>query len=227
MPGFGHCAAGADAASVSPLLGYDRSPDAPLDATTWPAAPISSERLQSLPVQMIMVRTDGSRAVTEQVKTALVTDFPLHGSPAVVAEHRADAEAAKLLVGYKQLANVVILVSMCIAGCSLAVSVVGGLNDRKRPFSLLRLTGVQLGTLRRVVVLETAVPLLVIAAVAIGSGFLAAELFLKSQLDYTLRPPGAAYYLAVLAGLAASLGVIASTLPLLKRITGPETARNE
>jgi predicted lysophospholipase L1 biosynthesis ABC-type transport system permease subunit len=107
------------------------------------------------------------------------------------------------------------------------VSVVGGLNDRKRPFSLLRLTGVQLGTLRRVVVLETAVPLLVIAAVAIGSGFLAAELFLKSQLDYTLRPPGAAYYLAVLAGLAASLGVIASTLPLLKRITGPETARNE
>jgi hypothetical protein len=31
----------------------------------------------------------------------------------------------------------------------------------------------------------------------------------------------------VVAGLVASLGVIASTLPLLKRITGPETARNE
>jgi hypothetical protein len=227
VPGFGHCAAGADAALVSPHLGYDREADAPMDATTWPAAAISSERLRGLPVQMIMVRTDGSREVIEQVKTALVADFPLHGSPAVLAEHRADRESAKLLVGYKQLANVVILVSMCIAGCSLAVSVVGGLNDRKRPFSLLRLTGVSLGTLRRVVVLETAVPLLVIAAVAIGTGFLAAELFLKSQLDYTLRAPGAGYYLAVLAGLAASLGVIASTLPLLKRITGPETARNE
>ncbi|HEY0540484.1 MAG TPA: ABC transporter permease [Actinoallomurus sp.] len=227
VPGFGRCAAGADAASVSSDLGFDRSPDAPLDATTWPTAAISSERLQGLPVQMIMVRTDGSRSVIEQVKTALVADFPLHGSPAILAEHRADAESAKLLMGYKQLANVVILVSMCIAGCSLAVSVVAGLNDRKRPFSLLRLTGVSLGTLRRVVVLETAVPLLVIAAVAVGSGFLAAELFLKSQLDYTLRSPGAGYYLAVLAGLAASLGVIASTLPLLKRITGPETARNE
>jgi hypothetical protein len=46
-------------------------------------------------------------------------------------------------------------------------------------------------------------------------------------MDYSLRPPGIAYYLIVVAGLAASLGIIASTLPLLKRITGPETARNE
>ena len=34
---------------------------------------------------------------------------------------------------------------------SSAVSVAGGLNERKRPFSLLRLTGVRLATLRRVV----------------------------------------------------------------------------
>jgi predicted lysophospholipase L1 biosynthesis ABC-type transport system permease subunit len=119
------------------------------------------------------------------------------------------------------------VVSLCIAGCGLAVSVVAGLNDRKRPFSLLRLTGVQLGTLRRVVALETAVPLLIIAVVAAGSGFLAAGLFVKSQLDYSLQPPGASYYVTVVAGLAVSLGVIASTLPLLKRITGPDTARNE
>ncbi len=58
-------------------------------------------------------------------------------------------------------------------------------------------------------------------------GFLAAELFLSSQLSYSLQPPGAGYYLIVLAGLAASLAVIASTMPLLRRITGPETARNE
>jgi predicted lysophospholipase L1 biosynthesis ABC-type transport system permease subunit len=121
----------------------------------------------------------------------------------------------------------VILVSLCIAGCSLAVSVVAGLNDRKRPFSLLRLTGVQLSLLRRIVVLESAVPLLVIAVLATGAGFLAAELFLKSQMGYSLRPPGAEYYITVLTGLAVSLGVIASTLPLLRRITGPETARNE
>ncbi|MCW2862217.1 MAG: hypothetical protein JWP48_3925 [Actinoallomurus sp.] len=227
VPGFGHCPAGADAASVSPLLGYERDFGTSLDTKGWPAAAISSERLRGLPIQMIMVATNGSTSVIEQVRTALVAAFPNQGSPGTLSEHRADAEGAKLLNGYKQLANVVILVSLCIAGCSLAVSVVAGLNDRKRPFSLLRLTGVQLGTLRRVVVLETAVPLLVIAVVAIGSGFLAAQLFLKSQLEYSLRPPGTAYYVTVVAGLAVSLGVIASTLPLLKRITGPETARNE
>jgi hypothetical protein len=43
----------------------------------------------------------------------------------------------------------------------------------------------------------------------------------------SLRPPGLAYYVIVLAGLAASLGVIAATFPLLDRITGPEVARNE
>lgn len=43
----------------------------------------------------------------------------------------------------------------------------------------------------------------------------------------TLRPPGAQYYLLVTAGLVASLAVIASTLPLLRRLTGLETARND
>jgi predicted lysophospholipase L1 biosynthesis ABC-type transport system permease subunit len=176
---------------------------------------------------LIAVGTNGSKPVIEQVRTALTIAFPHQKSPVSPAENRESLENTKLLQGFQQLADVVIIVSLCIAGCGLAVSVVGGLNERKRPFSLLRLTGVQLGTLRRVILLESAVPLLVIAVVATGSGLLAAQLFLTSQLHYSLRPPGAEFYLTVLAGLVVSLGVIASTLPLLKRITGPETARNE
>jgi hypothetical protein len=107
------------------------------------------------------------------------------------------------------------------------VSVAGGLNDRKRPFSMLRLTGVSLPTLRRVVALESATPLLAAAVVAIGAGLLSAHLFLTAQLDYSLRVPGASYFGVVVAGLVVSLGVIASTMPLLRRITGPEAARNE
>ena len=33
--------------------------------------------------------------------------------------------------------------------------------------------------------------------------------------------------LSFVAGVAFALGIIAATLPLLRRITGPETARNE
>jgi predicted lysophospholipase L1 biosynthesis ABC-type transport system permease subunit len=128
---------------------------------------------------------------------------------------------------WQQLANVMILASLVVAGCTLAVSVVGGLSERRRPFSLLRLTGVPLGMLRRVIALESAVPLLVVALVSIAAAFVAAQLFLRAQMGYTLRPPGVPYYVTVLAGLAGSLGIIAGTLPLLKRITGPDTARNE
>jgi hypothetical protein len=104
---------------------------------------------------------------------------------------------------------------------------VAGLAERKRPFSLLRLTGAQLGVLRRVVALESAVPLLIISAISIGVGFLATKLFLRSQLDQSLVSPGPGYYWTVVLGVVASLALIASTLPVLRRITGPETARNE
>ena len=120
-----------------------------------------------------------------------------------------------------------ILVSLVIAGCSLAVSVTTGVNERKRPFSLLRLTGVPVRVLRRVVALETAVPLLLVAVISAGMGFLAADLFLRSQLSESLQPPGLDYYVIVGVGLVACLGIIAATLPLIERITGPEIARNE
>jgi predicted lysophospholipase L1 biosynthesis ABC-type transport system permease subunit len=228
IPDFGHCAAGTDVASVPPNFVFDSETAPEQYPSGWPAARLSSAALDKVPVQTVIVGTNGSASVIEQVRTALTVAFPhQQWAPATTAERRASTDDAQLLNGYKQLAGVVIIVSLCIAGCSLAVSVVAGLNDRKRPFSLLRLTGVQLGTLRRIIALETAVPLLVSAVVATTSGFLAAKLFLKSQQHYSLQPPGAEYYITVLAGLAVSLGVIALTLPLLKRITGPETARNE
>jgi hypothetical protein len=68
--------------------------------------------------------------------------------------------------------------------------------------------------LRRVVALESAVPLLAAAAVAIGTGFGAAAMY-------------ASYYLLTAGGILAALGIIAATFPLLARITGPEVARNE
>jgi hypothetical protein len=85
----------------------------------------------------------------------------------------------------------------------------------------------QSGPLRRVVLLESAVPLLAAAAVSIGAGVLAAYLFLRSQLSETLQPAGVAFYGVVTAGLTASLAIISSTLPVLRRISRPESARNE
>jgi predicted lysophospholipase L1 biosynthesis ABC-type transport system permease subunit len=173
----------------------------------------------------IVVQTDGSAAAIEHARTTLENAYPGRDLPATTGEYQGDF--GKQLVQWQQLANVIILTSLPIAGCSLAVSVAGGLIERQRPFSMLRLTGARLATLRRVVALESAVPLLLVAALATGMGFLTAHLFLRAQLDYTLHSPGPAYYLLVIGGLLVSLGIIASTLPLLRRMTGPETARNE
>lgn len=74
--------------------------------------------------------------------------------------------------------------------------------------------------------LEAAVPLLVVAAVSASAGFLAAQLYLASQLNYSVRAARRRVLRHLAAGLAASLAVI-STLPLLRRVTGPETARNQ
>lgn len=225
MPVFSTCRPGAQAASVAPDFsgfGHGLPGDWP---AVWPDAAISAERLHRLPAQQIVVTTNGSTSAIERARTRLTTAYPDTTIPTTIAEGR--SWQTQGLTEFQQLADVVILISFPIAGCSLAVSVIGGLNARKRPFSLLRLTGTPLGVLRRVVLLESAVPLLAVAVVAIGTGFLAAHLFLKSQLDYTLTAPAAGYYLLVAAGLTLSLGAIAATLPLLTRITGPETARNE
>ena len=219
-PALGRCALGAQTASIDPYLAGSK-----FQRPSWPSAHIPATDLARLPVANIVVATDGSRAAVERARTLLELAYPQTSSPMTVAERQADN--GKQTAAYQQLANVVIIASLPIAGCTLAVSMVAGLNERKRPFSLLRLTGAPLRVLRRVVLLESAVPLVTAATVAIAAGFLAAQLFVRAQLHETLQPPGAAFYVLVAAGLAASLAIIASTLPVLQRISGPENARND
>jgi len=220
---YGRCTDGVAVAQVwSDLIGFRASPG---PTRLWPAAPLSLDEVQRLPVQSIVVGTDGSTPAIERARTVLELAYPDYRI-APATEDDFNSAFRSQLAGFQQLANVLIVASLPIAGCSLALSVAGGLSERKRPFSLLRLSGVPLRVLRRVVALESAVPLLAVSVVAIGAGLVAAQLFLRAQMDYTFRPPGLAYYAIVGAGLLASLGVIAATLPLLERITGPETARN-
>jgi hypothetical protein len=75
--------------------------------------------------------------------------------------------------------------------------------------------------------LESALPLLIVATVSIVVGLLAAALYLHSQVGLAFSLPGISYWAMVVAGLAAAMAIIASTFPILDRITGPEVARNE
>jgi hypothetical protein len=222
---IGTCAPGETVASVGYFLSNVLGHNSHASSTVWPSAHLSAAEAALLPVDAVVVATDGSTGSLERVRTALERAFPFQGGG--VAVDALDPSTARLLAMIQDVTDVIIVASLIIAACSLAVNIAAGLGERKRPFSLLRLTGVPTALLRRVVALESALPLLVVASVSIVVGLVSAALYLHSQVGVAFRIPGIAYWGIVLAGLAASLAIIASTFPLLNRMTGPEVARND
>jgi hypothetical protein len=224
-PAIGKCAPGATVASVGYFLSNILGHHSHASSTVWPSAHLSAGQAARLPVDAVVVATDGSSSSLERARTALVRAFPFQGTPVAVVA--LDPSTARLLAMIQDMTDVIIVASLMIAACSLAVNIAAGLGERKRPFSLLRLTGVSTGVLHRVVALESALPLLIVAAVSIAVGLVSAALYLSSQVGIAFRIPGFAYWATVLGGVAVSLAIIASTFPLLNRITGPEVARND
>jgi hypothetical protein len=101
--------------------------------------------------------------------------------------------------------------------------------ERRRPFTLLRVTGVQLRVLSRVVLLESVLPLTLTAVVAAAAGLGTAASILRTLGPKvgSLTLPGHVYFLTLGCSLAASLAVLLLTLPLLSRITVPDEVRFE
>jgi len=227
VPALGRCPAGATAAAFPVDLADVLFGQQDLSGFTWPAVNLRGTRLDSFGVDAVNVGTDGSVPAVEQARTVLENAYAFASLDGPSTSGDLIGEDNSSNNAYQQLANIVILVSLPIAGCTLAAGIAAGLADRKRPFSLLRLTGARLATLRRVVALEGAVPLLAVAAVAIGTGFGAAAMNASLQQGHAIVAPGVAYYLITAGGILAALGIIAATFPLLARITGAEVARNE
>ena len=222
---IGKCAPGATVASIGYFLSNLLGHNSHASSTVWPSAHLSATGVSRLPVDAVVVATNGSSSSIERARTTLERVFPFQGGGTAVDTF--DPSTARLLAMIQAMTEVVIVASLIIAACSLAVNIAAGLGERKRPFSLLRLTGVPTSLLHRVVALESALPLLLVAAVSIVVGLVSAALYLRSQVDIAFVFPGLGYWATVLGGLAASLAIIGSTFPLLDRITGPEVARND
>jgi len=93
---------------------------------TWPAASVPASRLDALGVDAIAVGTDGTTAAVEQARTLLVNAhaYPVLNAPSTIGDivRRDNSKNS----GYQQLANVVILVSLPIAGCTLVTGIAAG-----------------------------------------------------------------------------------------------------
>jgi predicted lysophospholipase L1 biosynthesis ABC-type transport system permease subunit len=161
----------------------------------------------------------------EQARTRLELAIP--GSPAVTRRDL-DATARRELDTLQRMSNIGLSVTLVIAGCSLAVAVAGAIVERRRPFALLRLAGTQLSDLRRVVLAEAAAPLLVVTVASVMLGLAVAYLAMATGgRNRAFVLPDLGYWLALAGGLGAALLVVLATLPLLDRLTAPDTARFE
>jgi hypothetical protein len=256
LPALGSCASGVAAAQadLAELLTTDNPIfiNKDLPAVSQSSAP-AAESLSGLDVSALLVKTNDPDTM-ERVRTYL-TDFEAASaetSPGLkgggglsewqmgVIEPETFGEVAQIrnndAKNIERVVLAIVALVLIVAGCSLAVSVAGSLLDRKRPFTLLRLSGTPLKTLTQVVLLESIVPLVVVTVVAAGVAIAITERPLRAVFAANLGThqnfasaahPDLGYYVIMLGGLTLSALVVLATMPLLNRITQPGNARFE
>jgi hypothetical protein len=232
---LGQCAPGLQVVEVADNSLYGDNPM----YNTAPIASASSRAytgdLAKLSLITVLVRVD-SPAALERVRTYLAVDTPpteSGGQGPAPTPPRTFGETLQIRLAraatFEKIVYAAVALTLIVAGCSLAVAVGGGLVDRKRPFTLLRVSGTPVGVLSRVVLMEAAVPLvaatIVAAGIAYGTSMWA---FVRLAPAGTAIPQlGSDYYALMGIGLAVAFGVIAVTLPLLRRMTTPGNVRFE
>jgi FtsX-like permease family len=232
---LGQCAPGLQVVEVSDQSLYGDNPTyntAPIASASSPAYPGDLAKLSLITV---LVRVD-SPATLERVRTYLAVNTPppeSGGQGSAPTPPRTFGETLQIRISraatFQKIVYAAVALTLIVAGCSLAVAVGGGLVDRKRPFTLLRVSGTPVGVLSRVVLMEAAVPLVAATVVAAGIAYgTSMWAFVRLAPAGTAIPQlGSDYYALMGIGLAVAFGVITVTLPLLRRMTSPGNVRFE
>jgi hypothetical protein len=244
MPALGKCAPGVKAvyanANNDVLTDNPLDIDMPVVTPTNPAAPSNTAGLS---VGTLLVKANDS-ATLEKARTLLTlfnATLPMSNGGGLTAwqmgqlEPETFGEVAQIRNDDVTNAEIVALalvgLTLLVAACSLAVTAAGSIVERKRPFTLLRLSGAPSPTLYRVILLESLLPLVTAALVAAATGIGVAVPLVKAlprlRNEPNLALPGPVYYVAMGIGLMVAVAVISSTLPVLARVTQPNNARFE
>jgi hypothetical protein len=230
LAAVGQCAPGISAVKVSAgNLLYSDNPTYSTQAIASAGSPAVSGSLAKYSLGAVLVKVNNATTL-ERVRTFLDTHTTQSQS---AVPPKTYGEAVQIRIAYativQRLVYIAVALTLIVAGCSLAVVVGGGMVERKRPFTLLRVTGTSLATLYRVVLLEAILPLFSAAVVAAGIAYGISVLTVDRMAPAGTPTPmlGHVYYLTLGAGLVASLLVIVVTLPVLGRLTGPRSVRFE
>jgi ABC-type antimicrobial peptide transport system permease subunit len=102
--------------------------------------------------------------------------------------------------------------------------VITGVLERRRPFALLRASGVRLGDLRRIVLLETGAPLAFTVVLGVGVATLQSLVAVPLK-DWIL--PSTEFFTGLGAGVLAAFVVSLIALPFMDTATRLDAARFE
>ena len=128
---------------------------------------------------------------------------------------------------FADLAYVGIGVTLFVAVASLIVSTIGGLMERRRSLYTLRLSGMRLAQLKRLVMVESVAPLLTTSILSCGFGVWTGAVF-TSTFSTTLKPVLTPTYFAIVGiGLAAAIIGIYLILPMVDKLTRAEANQTE
>ena len=175
-------------------------------------------------VLQVYVPTDGSLAAENRVRTRTANLVP----NAIINTDRdpVDYHLEQTFADFDRLGGVAALFVIILGACGLTAGVIAGLAERRRPFALLRASGVRLGELRMVVLVETAVTMLVTSAVGSALGLVAGYAATRGT-DRMWTWPGLPVLAVIGAGMLAALAFAAFALPLVGLATRPDTVRYE
>jgi hypothetical protein len=226
---LGQCATGRTFVVVPSSNLFGDNPHYTTQPIASPSSPAATVSVSHLYLQALLVKVNGP-ATLERVRTYLVTHTPQSASgtaPRTFGEAVQARQGVAVIV--QRLVDVAVALTLIVAGCSLAVAVGGSLVERKRPFTLLRLTGTATSTLYRVVLLEALLPLVAATVIAAGTAYGVSVLTVSklAPAGTAVTVPSSTSLLTMAVGLIASLLVILASLPLLSRITAAGNVRFE
>ena len=175
-------------------------------------------------VDLMYLPTDGSLAAENRIRTEAANLVP----NAIINSNRdpVDRNLETFFRDTDRLAAIAALFVLVVGAFGLTASMVGGLIERRRPFALLRASGVYLSELRRSVVLETAATMAVVSVAGAGVGMLLAY-GSALQGGAQWRWPGPEVYGFIAGGVLAALLFSTIALPLLSLTTRHDAIRFE
>ena len=212
-----------DAAAIDRYAPASTASDSPLALPALIIDPRAVTPSDTFPVSQIAILTDGTPSAIEAARTVVEVDLP--GSVVWTASQVA-TDAAKSFVELGRVVTLGVIGAMLIAGATLAIAVITGLVERRRPFALLRLAGMPLRRLKAVLLLEAAAPLIAVAALSALLGVGVTQLLFRSFSAGFVTPDPSIVGLLTIA-VAGALGVVALAMPLVDSLTGTQATRFE